>query len=119
MDFWLDGIIGAIAYFPVILVQNCLRKRLDSVLESKIRSWYLMTSAFFIGIVAVVDIVNWGASNGIMVVLNAGGTAQRDVYYNQIFSHICICLLTVLAACMAGVFVFFMNKVYVEQRQKE
>ena len=119
MDLWLDVIIGAVAYFPVILVQNCLRKRLDSVLESKIRSWYLMTSAFLIGIVAVVDIVNWGASNGIMVVSNAGGTAQGDVYYNQIFSHISICLLTVLAACMAGAFVFFMNKVYVEQRQKE
>lgn len=119
MPPWLDGIIGAAAYFSVILVQNCLRKRLASVVESKIRSWYLMTSAFLIGIVAVVDIVNWGASNGIMVVSNAGGAAYGDIYYNQIFSHISICLLTALAACMAGVFAFFMNKVYIEQRQKE
>lgn len=74
---WLEGIIGAAAYFPVILVQNCLRKRLASVLESKIRSWYLMTTAFLMGIVAIVDIVNWGASNGIMVVSNAGGAAAE------------------------------------------
>lgn len=119
MDLWLEGIIGVAAYFPVILVQNCLRKRLASVLEPKIRSWYLMTTAFLIGIVAIVDIVNWGASNGIMVVSNASGAAYGDVYYNQIFSHISICLLTALAACMAGGFVFFMNKVYIEQRQKE
>lgn len=70
-------------------------------------------------IIAVVDIVNWGTSTGIMVVSNVGKTAYRKVYYNQIFSHIFICLFTTLAACIAVGFVFFMNKIYIEQRQKE
>ena len=116
---WLDGMIGAAAYCLVILVQNALRKRLTSVFEQKIDSWYFMTSVLLICIIVVVDIVNWGASNGIMVVSNANGAAYWDVYYNQIFSHISICLLTVLSMCIAGGFVFFMNKIYIEQRQKE
>lgn len=116
---WLDGMIGAAAYCLVILVQNALQKRLTSVFDNKISSWYLMASVLLICMIAVVDIVNWGASNGIMVVSNANGAAYWDVYYNQIFSHISICLLTILSACIAGGFVFFLNKIYIEQRQKE
>lgn len=60
MEPWLDGMIGATAYFPVILAQNSLRKKTASVFDAKIRSWYLMTSILLVAIVAVVDIVNWG-----------------------------------------------------------
>jgi len=116
---WLNGMIGAAAYCLVILMQNALRKRLASVFDHKISSWYLMMSVLLGCMIAIVDIVNWGASNGIMVVSNANGAAYWDVYYNQIFSHISICLLTTLSACIAGGFVFFMNKIYMEQRQKE
>lgn len=119
IDPGLENVISAAAYGMVILVLNILIKRLASVFDHKIDGWYLMTSVLLICIVAVVDIVNWGASNGIMVVSNANGAAYWDVYYNQIFSHISICLVTVLSMCIAGGFVFFMNKIYIEQRQKE
>lgn len=115
----LENIIGAMAYCMVILVLYILRKKIGSVFEHKINNWYFLMSVFIAGFVAVVDLVNWGASNGIMVVSNANGEEYWDVYYNQIFSHISICLLTVLAVCIAGGFVFFMNKIYMEQRQKE
>ncbi len=116
---WLEGVIGAAAYSLVILVQIVLQKKFNSVFEHKISSWYLMLSVLLICIVSVVDVVNWGASNGIMVVSNANGARYWNVYYNQIFSHIGICLLTVLSMCIAGGFIFFMNKIYLEQRQKE
>ena len=115
----LDVVIGAAAYIPVIMAQNFLRKKMDSVFDSKINSWYLMTSVLLICMVAVVDIANWGAANGIMVVSHMGSAAGGNLYYDQIFSHIEICILSVLAACIAGGFVFFMNKVSIEQRQKE
>lgn len=115
----VENVISAMAYCMVILVLNVLIKKLVSVFEQKIDSWYFMNSVLLICIIVVVDIVNWGASNGIMVVSNANGAAHWDIYYNQIFSHISICLLTVLSMCIAGGFVFFMNKIYIEQRQKE
>lgn len=52
-------------------------------------------------------------------VISVHGVEGSFDYYNQIFSHISICLLTTLSACIAGGFVFFMDKIYVEQRQKE
>ena len=68
MEPWLDGVIAAAAYIPVITAQNILRKKMDSVFDFKTNSWYLMTSVLLICMAAVVDIANWGASNGIMVV---------------------------------------------------
>lgn len=119
MEPWLDGVIGAAAYIPVIIAQNILREKMDSVFDSKINSWYLMPSVLLICMVAVVDIANWGASNGIMVVSHMDSAAGGSLYYDQIFSHIEICILSALTACIAGGFVFFMNKVSIEQRQKE
>lgn len=116
---WLEGVTGTAAYCLVILVQIVLRKKFTSVFNHKISSWYLMISVLLICIVTVVDIVNWGASNGIIVVSNANGAVYWNVYYNQIFSHIGICLLTILSMCIAGGFIFFMNKIYLEQRQTE
>ena len=115
VETWLNGMIGGVTYCLAILILNILRKRLDSVLAYKIESWYFMMSVLLGLIIAVVDIVNWGTSNGIMVVSNMYGMA----YYNQIFSHISICLFTILLTCIAVGFVFFMNKIYIEQQQKQ
>ena len=45
---WLDGVIAAAAYIPVITAQNILRKKMDSVFDFKTNSWYLMTSVLLI-----------------------------------------------------------------------
>lgn len=116
---WQNSIIGAAAYVLIILVQTILQKKLVSVFDSKINSWYLMASLLLVCIIALMDIVNWGASSGIMVAANVRRAAYENLYFNQIFSHIGICLLCVLTACIAGGFLFFMNKIYMEQRQKE
>lgn len=117
MASWITGVIGGASCCLVISVFYMLRKRLSTVYHQKVAGWYLILSVLLFGIVMVVDIVNWGSSNGIMVVVN--GALRQKVYYNQIVSHLGICLVTVLLMCIAGGFAFFMNRVYLEQRQKE
>ena len=116
---WLNGMIGGATYGLVIFVVIVLRKKLDSVFEAKIESWYLMMSVFLACVIAVADLVNWGTSSGIMVVSDVGKTVYRNAYYNQVFSHLSICFFTTLSACIAAGFVFFMNKIYIQQQQKQ
>ena len=47
-----------------------LKKALMTVFENEIRSWYFMLSNLLFSIVIIVEVVNWGASNGVMVVSN-------------------------------------------------
>lgn len=114
-----DYLISCVSYGIVIFTIHILKKRLVTVFEDKVGGWYFLLSVPLILIVVIVDVVNWGASNGIMVVSNANGAEYWNVYYNQVFSHLGICLLTALTMCIAGGFVFGMNKLYLEQREKE
>lgn len=114
-----DYLISCVSYSIVIFAIHILKKRLVTVFEDKVRGWYFLLSVPLIFIVVMVDVVNWGASNGIMVVSDANGSEYWNVYYNQIFSHLGICLLTALSLCIAGGFVFGMNRLYLEQREKE
>lgn len=117
IGFIADDIIGGISYLVVAAVILALKKALITVFENEIRSWYFMLSKLLFCIVIIVEVVNWGASNGIMVVSNANGAEYWNIYYNQIFSNVAICLLTALAMCIAGGLVFGINKIYMEQRK--
>ena len=117
MEPWLTGVIGAASYGLVLSVICLLRDKLVNVYSHKTGYWYLLLSLLLLGIVAVVDIVNWASSNGIMVTV--GGGVRQEVYYNQIFSYLGVCLVTVLLMCIAVGFVFLMHKVYLEQQRKE
>lgn len=114
---WLTGVIGGVSYCLVAGLLILLQKKAGSLFARKSGSFYLLLSALLFGIVAVVDVVNWGSSNGIMVV--ARGMLSPGLYYDQIFSHLGICLVTVLLSCIAGGLLFFMDKVYLEQQKKE
>lgn len=117
MEPWLNGVIGGASWCLVISVFIILQKRLFSVYHDKTGSWYLMLSVLLFCIVAVADVLSWASSNGIMVAAN--GTVRQEAYYNQIFSHLGICLVTALLMCIAGGFVFLMHKVCLEQQRKE
>lgn len=114
-----DVLIGAAALVMVILVLLRLRSLLVTVYADKMKIWYLTVSVPLLVTALIVDVVNWGASNGIMVVSNANGAAYWDVYDNQIFSHLAICLLTTLGICIAAGVVFGMNRIDIEQRKRE
>lgn len=119
IDLQTDYLIGAAAYCLAAFVLSALQRRLVHVFEHKTKSWHVMVAVLLGAIVLMVEIVNWGASNGIMVVSNAGGIWYRNLFYDQIFSHAGICLLTALSMCMALGTVFGMHRIDEEQRQKE
>ena len=114
-----DNVIGGFSYLVAAATVLILKKALIPVFENEMLSWYIMLSKLLFSIVVVVEIVNWGASNGIMVVSNANGAEYWNIYYNQIFSNIAICLLMALSMCIAGGLVFGTNKLYMEQRKVE
>lgn len=119
IGFSVDYAIGGVSYLVVATIVLALKKALIPVFENETLSWYFMLSKLLFFIVIIVEVVNWGASNGIMVVSNASGPEYWNIYYNQIFSHVAICLLTALAMCIAGGLIFGMNKLYMEQRKVE
>lgn len=82
---------------------------------NKVRKWYMMLALPLVLIVLVIDMVNFAASNGILV---RGGDSW-NLYYNQLFSHSAICMITALSMGAAGFYLFGMDKIYVEKRKKE
>lgn len=117
IGFTADYVISGFSYLVAAAVVLALKKALVPVFENEILSWYFMLSKLLFSLVIIIEVVNWGASNGIMVVSNANGAKYWNIYYNQIFSHTAICLLTALAMCIAGGLTFGMNKLYTEQRK--
>lgn len=119
IGFTIDDIIGGISYLVAAAVIFALKRALITVFENEMRSWYSMLSKLLFCIVILVEVVNWGASNGIMVVSNVNGPEYWSIYRNQIFSNVAICLLTALAMCIAGGLIFGMNRIYTEQQKVE
>lgn len=83
----------------------------DSVFYGKEKRWYLILSVPLFFLTAVVDIANWGASRGITVKF----AYYENLYYDQLFAHGEICVLTLLCMFAAGVYVFGMDRIYAEQ----
>ncbi|MCI9122772.1 MAG: GHKL domain-containing protein [Eubacterium sp.] len=119
IDADLDLAIAAVGFVMVVLVFQIWKKPLASVFAHRSKSWYLFLSIPLALLVTVADLVDWGASNGILVVADARGASYGNIYYNQLFSHLAVCLFSFLAFCIVCGFVFGMNKIDREQRQKE
>ncbi len=111
--------IGCIALWMVIFAVHWLSGRLTGIFTGKMNKWYLIQSVPLLFMVSVVDIVNFGASIGISVVSDANGAEYWNIYHNEILNHIAICILTVLSMCVAGLLLFGMDRVYMEQRKRE
>lgn len=61
----------------------------------------------------VMLLVNWGAGNGILV----RGAEKMGLYYDQIFSHLYIIILSALSMFAACSYVIGMNRLYLEQQK--
>lgn len=112
---WAGQMIILMKYGAEIAVLNWLVKPMVSVCSDKRKRWYFYLSIPLIGMLFVVDFVNWAASNGIMV-QNWG---KYGLYENQLFSHGAMCIFTGLAMAATGFFVFGMDKIYQEERAGE
>lgn len=110
---WEIGLVGGVGYCFVILAICWMAKCLESVFAGKRGRWYVILAIPLLIIVAVIDVVNWGAANGIMV----KGEKNMGLYYDQIFSHVEICVLTGLSLFATGFYVFGMNRIYLEQEK--
>lgn len=115
LDVWGSRMILVMTYGTGTAVACLLAKPFETVFAGKARGWYLCLAVPLAAIVLILDLVNWAASNGIMV----QDRGKYGLYENQLFSHGGICLFTGLAMGAAGFFVFGMNRIWREEKTRE
>ncbi len=107
------GLFSGAGYCFAVWVIYRMSKQLETVFGGKRKKWYVMLAVPLLVIITVFDVAGWCASNGIMV--RSGGS--MGLYYDQIFSHAGFLVLTLMSMCAAGVYVFGMNRIYLEQEK--
>lgn len=110
IGIWGSYLIGSLSLAASAALIGFLSGPLSSIFWNKMKKWYIILAVPLIFIILVIDIVNFGASNGIMVVSDVNGPNYWNVYYNQLFSHIAMCIIMALSMCAAGFYVFGMDK---------
>lgn len=83
------------------------------VFYGKSRKWYMTLAVPLLVLTLVMLLVNWGAGNGILV----RGAEKMGLYYDQIFSHLYIIILSALSMFAACSYVIGMNRLYLEQQK--
>ncbi len=115
----LDQLIGYLSYLVVILFLWFSKGVLAPVFCGKSDKWYGVLSLPLLFLLVLIDVVNQGASNGIMVVSYRHANIAWGGYQNQIFSHFGICLLTGICFVLAACLVLGMNRIDREQKKQE
>ncbi|MDE5679623.1 MAG: GHKL domain-containing protein, partial [Lachnospiraceae bacterium] len=110
---WETVVIANVSLLMAILTVYRMAGLLMPVFYGKARKWYAVLTMPLLVIIMVIDMAGWGASNGIM--LRSGG--NMGVYYDQIFSHAGLCILSFLLMSAAGFYVFGMERIYLEQKK--
>lgn len=113
LDGWMDSLLTCLCVLGVIVLISILSGHLTPVFRGKMRKWYVLMAVPLVAVIAVMDLVNWGATHGILV--RSGG--NMEVYYDQIFSHVGIGILSALFLLSAGFYLFGMDRIYLEQRK--
>lgn len=109
--------------YPVILIISAcsigmivlFSKRLTGFFTDRLPRWYLMVSVPLFGIVILWDIIDLCASHGILL----RGGDHLNPYYNELFSHAGICILSALCICATLFYLFGMDRIDIEQKQKD
>jgi len=110
---WESNVIGYAGWCMVALALYGGSKHLIAVFHGKPEKWYAMLAIPLLVLITVFDVATWGACNGIMV--RSGG--NMGLYFDQIFSHTEFVVLAVLFMSITGVYVFGMNRIYLEQEK--
>lgn len=102
--------------FAVAAIAVCgMRKRLKAVFQGKSWIWYAVLTLPLLVMETVIYMANWGASYGVLFRSNG----NMGPYYDQIFSHIGWGVLSGLSLFAVGVYVFGMDRIYLEQKKAE
>lgn len=112
---WMGRVCTVMTYGAGIWAVGRLSKALKPVFEGKRGSLYLWLSAPLGCLLFVTDLVNWGASNGILV----QNWMKFGLYENQLFSHGAMCVFTGLSMAAAGFFVFGTDRIVREEQERE
>lgn len=83
------------------------------IYKDRPEKWYVVLSIPLLGFIVLADVANWGASHGILV--RSGG--WLEIYYDQVFSYIGMCVLTVLSMLAAVFYLFGMEQMKLEQQK--
>lgn len=116
---WFNNLIGAMSFVIVSTLICALMKPVHHMFQHKSGKWFLTLAVPLLFMIVIIDIVVWGACNGIVVVSGVVGAEYGRIESNAFFSHFAICLITLLMICMAAGYVFGMDKLYTEQQRKE
>lgn len=110
--------IGAIGWggFCIAIMAVCgMKKRLGTVFCGKPGKWYVMLTLPLLAVAIVTYAANWGAGYGILY----RSDGNLGLYYDQIFSYVGWSVLSGLSLFAAGVYIFGMDRIYVEQKKAE
>lgn len=110
---WESVLTACAGLLLVMLLTYRMAEHMESVFYGKPGKWYVTLALLLVVITAVTDVANWGAAHGILV----RGGENPGAYYDQIFSHAGICVLTGLSMFAAGIYVTGMNRIYLEQEK--
>ncbi len=109
-----ESVLGAQISFAIAVVSvYVMRKRIKTVFRGKPWRWYAVLTFPLLVVEAVIFMANWGASHGIL--FRSGG--NMGLYYDQIFSYVGWGILSALSMFGAGVYVFGMDRIYLEQKK--
>ena len=113
IDGWEGILCTYVTLLAVILFIVVLSRRLTSFFYGKTQKWCIIMLVPFLALMVLMDLVNWGAAHGILV--RSGG--NMGVYYDQIVSHVGICVISLLSMSVAGFCLFGLDRFYLEQRK--
>ncbi len=104
---------GQISFAIAIASVYVMRKRIGTVFRGKPWRWYAVLTLPLLVVEAGIFMANWGASHGVL--FRSGG--NMGLYYDQIFSYVGWGILSALSMFGAGVYVFGMDRIYLEQKK--
>lgn len=110
-----DGLLVWGSLGITIMTACGMRKRLKNVFRGKSGKWYAVLALPLLVVATVTYAANWGASYGILY--RSGG--NLGLYYDQIFSYVGWSVLSGLSLFAVGLYVFGMDRIYVEQKKAE
>lgn len=113
LDQWKIAWISCFGLCVVSFAVYQMSEHLTFVFSRKSKRWYKLLAIPLFAMVAVIDVVNWGAAHGIMV----RSSQEMGLFYDQIFSHMEICILTGLSAFAVGCYVYGMTRIDLEQEK--
>lgn len=115
LNYMLDCTAYCIAAACTIGGTIVLARHMAGFFANRLRRWYIMLCVPLFGIIILWDLIYIGACHGILL----RGGDYLNSYYNELFSQAGICILSLLCMCGVGFYLFGMDKIDIEQKQKE